>query len=586
MGHALFDFPRMPPLRSILSDVREGRLFIPRFARPFVWKDEQRLQLLDSVYKGIPIGSLTVWRTNQREILPHYTQLGPYQIVENSSPNHERVYLLDGVQRVTTLFAALYSVDGFDDEVNEEGESTSWSIYFDLEQGASSGDATFRVPSRKPGWRPPLTWLPLNALFDIRKLVSFQESLWQNNKKELARDAERVANRFRDYAIPMIGLVTDDLDLVAETILRNNTGGTQISEHHLVDSLTHGLKNDIGAGLDVIRERLEDIGWSGLNDDFALKCLKIAQGLDLSVEQVPQLLSMQPDSQLFDDIADACAIAVQFLEDHCQIYDPILLPYEIQLLALVEAARTYGPLKDSRTRECLLQWFWATTYSSYFSNVTPKQLVSGITHVLEMVQAEEIEDPLPSDLNRTVDSLKRFNAQSPRDKAFALLLAEQEPLDQEGARFYASMYLAVAGFDALPRIIPKAFGADPANRFVSVPWDARVLREAFKDPARPNYEAICASHCISPEAARALVDGRHDEFLALRRQTIAWLEAEEMRKWGLMPPDVQAPAGGRNRGGASEGVRSGLPSANRGGPGPASRGGNVRYTVKLGSRSK
>lgn len=586
MGHTLFDFPRMPPLHSILSDVRQGRLFIPRFARPFVWNDEQRLQLLDSVYKGIPIGSLTVWRTNQREILPHYTQLGPYQIVENSSPNHERVYLLDGVQRVTTLFAALYSADGFNDEVNDEGELTSWSIYFDLEHGSSHGDATFRVPSRKPGWRPPLTWLPLNVLFDIRKLVSFQESLWRNHLKELVRTAERVANRFRDYAIPMIGLVTDDLDLVTETILRNNTGGTQISEHHLVTSLTYGRENDLGAGLEKIREGLHDFGWSGLNDDFALKCLKIAQGLDFSKEQVPQLLSMRFDSQLFDDIIDACAIAIGFLGNQCRIQDPVFLPYEIQLLALVEAARTHGPFKDARTQECLLQWFWATTYSSYFSNVTPKQLTAGITHVLQLVHAEGAMDPLPADLNRTVGFLTRFSVRSSRGKAFALMLARQEPQDPGGESFDAFTQLEVFGFGALIRIIPKVSLSDPANRFIGSAGEARDLLNAFKDPTRPNYEAFCASHCITPEAARALVDGRHNEFLALRRQTIAWLEAEEMRKWGLTPPHVEAPAGARNLGGSAGSTRDGSPSANRGGLGPPSRGGTTRYIYKLRSRSK
>lgn len=586
MGHALFDFPRMPPLRSILSDVREGRLFIPRFARPFVWNDEQRLQLLDSVYKGIPIGSLTVWRTNQRAILPHYTQLGPFQIVESSSLNYERAYLLDGVQRITTLFAALYSADGFEDELNEDGASTSWSIYFDLERGAKLGDGIFRVPLRKPDWRPPLTWLPLDALFDIRKLVSFQEALWQNNKKELARDAERVANRFRDYAIPMIGLVTDDLDLVAETILRNNKGGTQISEHHLVASLTYGRDNDIGAGLAKIRERLEDADWQRLNDDFALKCVKIALGLDFSTEQVPELLTMQTDSQLFDDIADACTRAIGFLGEHCRIYDPILLPYEIQLLALVEAARTHGPFDDSLISEGLLPWFWATTYSSYFSNVTARQLASGITHVLELVKYEGALDPFPEDLNVTVGSLKRFNARSPRSKAFALMLAGQEPLDHDGTPFHAFFDLAVMGFDALPRILTKASAADPANRFVASPREARALRDVFMDPARPNHETICASHCISAEAAHALVNGRYDEFLVLRRQTIVSLEAEEMRNWGLTVPDVTTPRGQIHwryalRGGSPPASRTGRGLTQSGGPRAIGRGGGG-----TGSRSK
>ena len=38
-----------PSLRSLLEDVQRGHIRVPRFQRPFVWTDSQRLDLLRSV---------------------------------------------------------------------------------------------------------------------------------------------------------------------------------------------------------------------------------------------------------------------------------------------------------------------------------------------------------------------------------------------------------------------------------------------------------------------------------------------------------------------------------------------------------
>ena len=50
-------------IEDILTDIDRGEVKIPKFQRPFVWRIEQALNLLDSLASGYPVGSVLLWRT-------------------------------------------------------------------------------------------------------------------------------------------------------------------------------------------------------------------------------------------------------------------------------------------------------------------------------------------------------------------------------------------------------------------------------------------------------------------------------------------------------------------------------------------
>lgn len=46
--------------------VKDGDIKLPKFQRPFVWEKKDILRLLDSIYKGYPVGSVLLWLTNEK----------------------------------------------------------------------------------------------------------------------------------------------------------------------------------------------------------------------------------------------------------------------------------------------------------------------------------------------------------------------------------------------------------------------------------------------------------------------------------------------------------------------------------------
>ncbi|NCA71374.1 MAG: DUF262 domain-containing protein [Sphingobacteriia bacterium] len=102
----LFETPQVPRLPTLLDEVRDGGILIPDFQRPLEWNDSQRLMLLDSVAKQMPIGALLVWRTRTQS-LRCLDSLGAFKLPKTPGAQVPRSYLLDGHQRLATLLAAL-----------------------------------------------------------------------------------------------------------------------------------------------------------------------------------------------------------------------------------------------------------------------------------------------------------------------------------------------------------------------------------------------------------------------------------------------------------------------------------------------
>lgn len=82
------------PIDTLLTWVKSGEIAIPEIQRPFVWNAAKVRDLLDSLYRGYPVGYLISWRNPSVRLKDGTTSAG------------KRI-LIDGQQRVTALMAAL-----------------------------------------------------------------------------------------------------------------------------------------------------------------------------------------------------------------------------------------------------------------------------------------------------------------------------------------------------------------------------------------------------------------------------------------------------------------------------------------------
>lgn len=88
-------------LDELIALVEEGRIALPDFQRGFVWDPSQVAELAESVMQGWPIGSLLLLEGPQ----PFGTV--PLRGLEQQISETPDLYLLDGQQRVTSLYRLL-----------------------------------------------------------------------------------------------------------------------------------------------------------------------------------------------------------------------------------------------------------------------------------------------------------------------------------------------------------------------------------------------------------------------------------------------------------------------------------------------
>ena len=93
-------------LSELLKKIRRGDLQLPEFQRDYVWGEEAIISLLSSIAKGYPVGALlTLKRGGEVDFKPRGIEGTQVSSIEPEE------LLLDGQQRVTSLFKALYTSD-------------------------------------------------------------------------------------------------------------------------------------------------------------------------------------------------------------------------------------------------------------------------------------------------------------------------------------------------------------------------------------------------------------------------------------------------------------------------------------------
>jgi len=90
------------PVKKLVQDIEVGQIGLPNIQRPFVWPTIKVRDLLDSMYKGYPIGYLLFWKNgfsgDHRVIGMDQKQVSP------------ELLIVDGQQRLTSLYAVMKAV--------------------------------------------------------------------------------------------------------------------------------------------------------------------------------------------------------------------------------------------------------------------------------------------------------------------------------------------------------------------------------------------------------------------------------------------------------------------------------------------
>ncbi|MFF1391978.1 GmrSD restriction endonuclease domain-containing protein [Rhodococcus erythropolis] len=196
-------------VQTLLGWVQSGHVAIPELQRPFVWSSTKVRDLLDSLYKGYPVGYLITWQS-----------VGA-ALKDGGVAAHQQI-LIDGQQRITALRAAISGLDVVDKHYRKQ----RITIAFDPvgEQFATLTP----VIAKNPQWIPDVA-----KLFNATSTFSFMSEYFSRNPDLDPKSVEASFGRLESIRNAQIGIIAlaDELDVetVSEIFIRINSKGVPLS---------------------------------------------------------------------------------------------------------------------------------------------------------------------------------------------------------------------------------------------------------------------------------------------------------------------------------------------------------------------
>ena len=200
---------------SLLAWVRDGEIAIPAIQRPVVWKATQVRDLLDSLYKGYPVGYLITWRN-------------PSVRLKDGSQSSGKRILIDGQQRITALMAALLG-----EKVRTKDYKTE-RIRIAFHPVSEQFEVS--KPTHKNAWIPDLKAIFSPDASPIELIDDYAARNPGADRKHVSRILEGV-RKITNNHVGVIELDEElDLQAVHEIFTRVNSFGVSLSQADFVMS--------------------------------------------------------------------------------------------------------------------------------------------------------------------------------------------------------------------------------------------------------------------------------------------------------------------------------------------------------------
>jgi hypothetical protein len=514
--------PSVDRIDDLAKRILTGDIYLPRFQREFVWEKGQVLDLLDSVARNYPIGSILLWQSKQE--LRSENRIADLEI-KLPKPDYPVNYLLDGQQRLSSICGALYW-----DGTNSD---SPWNVAYDLrEQKFLHLD----TPDE-----PPQHLIRLNKLPNPSAYFLQVAALDAAKETELAANARSLFNRFKDYKVATVTLGDMPLADVAPIFERINSTGTRLTIVDLMRAATWSPDFDLVDSIDAIRDALIAKSYEGIERKAILRNVSAAVGGEFTVESIDDLRkSSSADLKIaVAATEDSYRRTVDFLSSQVKAPSVNIIPYLNQIVVLSEILRRL-PAPNARQWKAIERWFWRTGISGYFSGWNSGMMASDLQAVKQFTEGKTSQiDILTTRPSSALWATRTFRLNNAHSKILALLLAYQNPLDiitgqsidistalswqnsKEFHHFFPQAFLkkngiAMSKVSILSNIIYLSSGS---NKTISDQAPSVYIKDLLANHGA-EAERWLAANLVDNAAIAAALKDDYDGFLQARSRTI------------------------------------------------------------------
>ncbi len=397
---------------SLMDDVSSGRLKIPQFQREFVWKIKKSADLLDSIVKLYPVGAFIFWKTKER--LRSIKKIGGLDLPEPPRGDYVN-FVLDGQQRITSLFAALKGekiirVDGKEEDFSE--------IYIDLEANGDEKIVTTEIEGKNK-----------DQLIKLRDLLYGGLTALAQYPRKYHEKLEEYKKRIESYNYSVIQVNDASIDVATEIFTRINVGGKSLTLFEIMVAKTYDCDKDfdLSTKFDLLAESLKDVDYETISNATVLQVISLVLTQECKRKVILEL-SKEKFIDIWDDAIDAIERTVDYFRGYYRIPVSRLLPYNA---LIVPFAYFFYYHKDKPTgdkQKYLQDFFWRVALSGRYSSGVESKLAQDIKRIDKILKDELPKYDWP--INITSEFIKNngwFSAGRSYVKAILCIYAYHQP---------------------------------------------------------------------------------------------------------------------------------------------------------------
>jgi len=522
--------PQSVTFPSLFDQIRNGTIKIPQFQRDFVWSKGQSARLLDSVIKGFPIGTFILWSTQER--LRSIRNLGGIDLPD-TPPGNAVKYVLDGQQRLTSLFVTLNGLK----IQREEHEDDYGNLWLDLEAGE---DELLVLLDAKDRAEQAVIRLPELLHGDFAFLASFPKA---------AQERIRIyKNRIESYQFSAVQITDAPIDIATEIFTRLNVGGKPLTPFEIMVAKCYDpVRNfDLAERYHGLIRELEEIEFETIPESNLLQAISILAKRDAR-RKVILGLSRDAVIEHWPLMENGLKLAIDYFRSAYGIPASRLLPYPALVIPFAYFFHHHRKNPTGNRAKYLEDFFWRVSLSGRYSQSVESRSMQDVQRMDEILENRRPSYDWAVDVSpEFIEQNGYFSVGRSFIKALLCLLARKGPrsfdsnvpvqLDNDWLKqansknyhhFFPRAWLKKKGYDDrhINHIANITLVDDFLNkRVIRAQAPGTYIRQFQKE--NEQLERTLATHLIGKPDAFGILDNDYDLFFRRRCKRLS----AELRK--------------------------------------------------------
>ena len=356
--------PQTKTFPSLVNAIEQGQIKIPQFQREFVWTMNKSAGLIDSIIKGYPIGAFIFWRTKER--LRSVKNIGKQNLPEPSEGEFVD-YVLDGQQRLTSLFASLKGVMLTGDN---GGKNDFSKIYIDLEAKENEQIVITEVQDKE------------QRIISIVDLLTGGLGCLFAYPEKYHNRLETYKQRIENYQYSIIQINDAPIEIATEIFTRINVGGKPLSLFEIMVAKTYDDKRqfDLAQKTQDLIDNLKPYNYETISNATILQTVSLILSKECKRQIILQL-DKDDFINVWNQVQDAIERTVEYFKNYYRIPVSQLLPYNALIAPFSYFFFHHNDKPTGDKQKYLEDFFWRCSLSGRYSSSVESKLAQDIKRI-------------------------------------------------------------------------------------------------------------------------------------------------------------------------------------------------------------